>query len=99
VARGGGLFSAGRTTLTNSVVGDNTVSGSAPSAKGGGIFSSGTLTLNGVNVQNNSVLAGIAGGIANDPAGTMTLANVTLSGNKAAIGGGSLSAGTSFVDH
>jgi predicted outer membrane repeat protein len=67
-------------------------------ALGGGIFNSKTLTLNGVTVQDNQIPNGTAGGIANAPTGIMTLTNVTLSGNQAAIGGGSLTAGTALVD-
>jgi len=97
--QGGGLWNAGSATLINSVVRGNSNSGFGANALGGGIFNAKTLTLNGVTVENNTITKAIAGGIANAPTGGMTLVNVTLRGNQAQIGGGSLSAGTAALDN
>jgi CSLREA domain-containing protein len=73
---GGGIFSFGALTLTNTMVQDN-YSNSEP---GGGIFNSnsGTMTLTNVTIARNSVI-NAGGGIYN--AGSAILTNVTFSGN------------------
>ena len=91
---GGGLsIAAGTTTVTNSMINNNTassaVAGSANSTFGGGVFiSGGTGTFIGSTINNNTSTAtggtgfGFAGGIYNQQA-TLNLTNSTVSGNMA----------------
>ncbi|WP_189102999.1 beta strand repeat-containing protein [Deinococcus knuensis] len=50
---------------------------------GGNLINSGTLTLDGVTIQNGQAFNG--GGIFNVPGATLTLKNVTMTGNRATI--------------
>ena len=89
---GGGIYSLGTLTLTNS-----TVSGNTTRRLGGGIFSSGIATRGGMLTLTNSTVSGNTarhgGGIHNHR--TLTLKNSTVSGNTAGGGGGGISnAGT-----
>ncbi|UCC62760.1 MAG: DUF11 domain-containing protein [Anaerolineae bacterium] len=80
---GGGIYSAGTLTLSNSTVSANSA------YLGGGIFNApgGRLTLNGSTVSGNSAEQG--GGIDNDQ-GVVELTNSVLSGNYATSGGGGM---------
>jgi fibronectin-binding autotransporter adhesin len=77
---GGGLFNSGTATLT-----DVTVSGNS-AEDGGGLFSNGPSTLTNVTVSANSASQN-GGGLYNYTS-TMSLTNVTVSGNSAISGGG-----------
>jgi filamentous hemagglutinin family protein len=72
---GGGVFSAGAVTLTNS-----TVSGNTAGDQGGGIFSNGDVTLTNSTVSGNTA-ANFGGGILSF--GAVTVTNSTVSGNTA----------------
>lgn len=98
-AAGGAIYSQGALTLDGVTVQNNTAFGNY--AQGGGIWSSGTLTLLGnTNILNNKALgidaqygddAGSAcGGGVYVAGGTATLTDVTLSGNTAQGGNGTV---------
>ncbi|MCX7427700.1 MAG: right-handed parallel beta-helix repeat-containing protein [Planctomycetia bacterium] len=94
--RGGGIYSSGTLTITNS-----TLAGNSSSYGGGGIYSFGTLTLTNSTLSGNSasdeggIYASDGGGIYNGWHGTLTLTNSTLSGNSTSgCGGGIISSGT-----
>ncbi|NEO83859.1 MAG: CHAT domain-containing protein [Spirulina sp. SIO3F2] len=77
---GGGIFSDGAVTLTNSIVSGNTAG-----SGGGGIWSRDTLTLTNSMVYNNS--ARTSGGGVNGNA-NVNLTNSSVSNNSSTIGGG-----------
>ncbi|PKN91377.1 MAG: hypothetical protein CVU44_19890 [Chloroflexi bacterium HGW-Chloroflexi-6] len=73
--RGGGIWSEGALTVTNSVV-----SGNYADFKGGGIYiAAGTLSVAGSDISGNS--SWIGAGIANDGANTVIVANSIFSDN------------------
>ncbi len=83
---GGGIFSGGTLTLTNS-----TVSGNSANHLAGGIYNNGgTLRLTNSAVSDNTAQS--IGGIYND--GTLTLTDSTVSGNTSEYVGGINNAGT-----
>ena len=84
---GAGIYNSitGILTLENSVVSDNSVSGSVPTY-GGGIFNGGTLTLTNSTVSRNSSDEG--GGIYNEQ--IMTFSGGTISDNSAGYHGGGI---------
>ncbi|NEO86141.1 MAG: DUF4347 domain-containing protein [Spirulina sp. SIO3F2] len=100
---GGGIFSSGAVTLTNSTVSGNagggiasngavtltnsTVSGNSEDTSGGGIASGGAVTLTNSTVSGNSA-NGVGGGISSS--GAVTLTNSTVSGNSANSSGGGI---------
>jgi hypothetical protein len=90
-AQGGGITNAGTLTLENVTVRGNKAN------VGGGIDNVGTLELrNSAVIDNESLSTG--GGIHNDAGGSVTLVNVTVTGNRALAGGGySGNAGTSLT--
>ena len=95
--QGGGLRNAGRLTLANVAVANN----SARPGNGGGIYNtaSGVLTITGSTISGNSVSsasgAGSGGGIHNF-GGAITIVNSTLSGNSALGPGGNSDSGGGF---
>ena len=77
VGNGGGISNSGTLTLTDDTISDNT-----SSVMGGGIYNSATLVLFDSTVSGNGAgPASGGGGIDNASPGTVTLANVILSGN------------------
>ncbi len=86
VSNGGGIFNEGTLTLGNSVVQNNTSSGTTQG--GGGIFNSGTLTLANVDISNNTTVA--SGGGLNATQGSVTINNSRIVGNTATRNGGGL---------
>src|SRR4051794_31341515 len=60
---------------------------------GGGIRNEGTLELSNVTVSGNETTASYGGGIANAGTATMSLTNVTVSGNRAEGDGGGIDQG------
>lgn len=93
----GGILNDGTLTLNNSVVSNNSASGS--NSTGGGILNNGALTLNNSAVNDNSVI-GVGsihgGGVMN--VGTLTLNNSDISGNQASAGGGIANRGTTILN-
>jgi VCBS repeat-containing protein len=91
---GGGVLNAGNLTIRNSVIRNNTASGS--SSDGGGIYNlnTGTLALENSTVRNNTA-GDDGGGIRNDR--TLTILNSTISGNTA-IGSSSTSGGGGLIN-
>jgi hypothetical protein len=89
---GGGIYSAGTLTVTNSTISDNSA------LEGGGILNhGGMLTVTNSTISGNSAFESMGGGICNS-AGTLTVTNSTLSGNWADnSGGGICSVGSSSV--
>jgi hypothetical protein len=86
-ARGGGIYNAGRLTVT-----DSTLSGNSAIVSGGGILNNDTLTVTNSTLSGNSAtLEG--GGIFNGGPSMVTVINSTLSGNSATVGGGIYNAG------
>ncbi len=79
---GGGIYSTGTLTLSNSTVCDNT------STSGGGFYSNGTAFINGCTIKNNSAADGNGGGCMGN--GTMELKNSTITGNSASDNGGGI---------
>lgn len=80
-AGGGGIRNRGTLDLV-----DSTVTGNAAGQGGGGILNEGTLLATGSTIHDNR--AGHGGGIANASLGEATLRQVTVSGNRAIVGGG-----------
>jgi predicted outer membrane repeat protein len=81
---GGGIYSQGTLTVTNS-----TFSGNSSASYGGGIYSNGgTLTVTNNTFSGNS--AGIYGGGIYGGGLTATVTNSTFSGNSAPYGGGAI---------
>ena len=76
-----------RPGVTASISGATVRFGQANGGIGGGISNSGNLTLSDVIVENNGS-GSVGGGIGEDGAGTLTLTNVTVSGNNSSNGGG-----------
>jgi hypothetical protein len=85
---GGGIFSAGAVTVTNSTISGNVSRG------GGGIFSEGAVTVTNSTISGNFGATG-GGGIASRSAVTVT--NSTISGNTARGFGGIFSRGAVTV--
>ncbi len=90
--QGGAIWNAGKLTLTNCTLDNNSSIPNAPTlqggAGGGAIWNGGTLTLNSCTLDNNSDHSGnestaFGGAIYN--AGTLTVSNSTLSGNTVGI--------------
>jgi hypothetical protein len=109
-AQGGGFYSSGRPTVTNSTLSDNsTVSNNfgffGQPGGGGGIYNvADTLTISNSVLSGNSVhLSGVliynggGGGIYNG--GGLTVTNSTLSGNSATYGGGIDNVGTLTISN
>lgn len=96
---GGAILNLGTLTLEQMVITDNRVLDSGGEAIGGGIHSeNATLTINNSTISNNIVedVAGnntgcLGGGISS--AGSLTMFNVTISGNQALDAGGHCYAG------
>lgn len=86
---GGGVFSSGTTTITESLI----VNNSAIANDGGGLFAAnGTMSIINSTIVNNSA-AGIGGGLvttAGEGNPQVSLNNVTFSGNSAPSGGGGI---------
>ena len=84
---GGGVFSTGSTTITESLI----INNSAVPNDGGGLFAAnGTLTLVNSTVASNSA-TGIGGGLVTTAQGgspQVSINNVTFAGNSASNGGG-----------
>jgi len=82
---GGGVFSLGVVTLTNSTISGNTA------ATGGGGVAAGTVTLTNSTISGNTASAGGGGGI--DANGAVTVTNSTVSGNHSSGDGGGIDLG------
>jgi CSLREA domain-containing protein len=91
LARGGGIFNAGRLYVADSSVLDNHAEGSFVSG-GGGIFNVGSaLVIDRSTLARNSAGAGGGGGILDARTdGMLQLTNTTISGNSARLGGGGI---------
>ena len=84
---GGGIFNDGMMTLTDVVISNN--GDEVSTTEGGGIHNEETAILNRVTIDGNK--ADLGGGIHNDNTATsVSLTNVTVSGNTAASAGGGL---------
>ncbi len=82
---GGGIYSAGTLTVSNS-----TLLGNSAGWAGGGIFNDyGTATVSNSTLLGNSAATAYGGGIMSN-GGTLTVSNSTLSGNSAAYDGGGI---------
>ena len=81
-AVGGGIFNGGTLLLQGSAVSNNGAFNS-----GGGISNSGTMTLRDSTVSDNLAVSEGGGGIYNGAAGTTTMRNTMVSGNRALFGG------------
>jgi CSLREA domain-containing protein len=80
---GGGNLTASGITITNG----------RTTSSGGGIRNEGALNLSNATVAGNETTASFGGGIANSGTATMSLTNVTLSGNRAEGDGGGIDQG------
>jgi CSLREA domain-containing protein len=78
---GGGIFSFGDLTVTNSTISGNSAE------LGGGIYIFGVLTVTNSLINSNTA-SGWGGGISND--GTLTVTNSTINGNSAGRHGGGI---------
>jgi hypothetical protein len=87
---GAGIYNVGTLTVTNS-----TLSGNSATSDGGGIYNVGTLTVSNSTVSGNSAQYG--GGIYNGGTLPVALTNVTLTANRANIGGVSGRGGGVYV--
>jgi hypothetical protein len=86
---GGGIENSGTLMVTGSTLSGNTVSGS--SGHGGGIYSGGRLTVSNSTLSGNTAsgTSGRGGGIYGE-GGPITLTSVTLTANRANLGGGGI---------
>jgi hypothetical protein len=88
---GGGIFNAGRLTITNATLSSNSAVGSALAvASGGGIFNAGAgmLTITNSTLKGNSATGSkVTFGGAIDNGGTLTITACTLSGNSVNVSG------------
>lgn len=84
---GGGIYSEGTLTITNSTVSGNS------SYQGAGVQNDATATITGSTISGNTGL-GFGGGIDNNA--TLTITNSTFSGNSATGGGGISNGGTTL---
>ncbi len=88
-AAGAGLFL--REVGSTEISGGN-ISGNILEGQGGGIYATGfgteTLSLTGTEVSDNTAVDGFGGGITADELAMLSLDQVTLTGNEAAVGGG-----------
>ena len=87
---GGGIFSRGRLTVTNSTISANSATGNESSG-GGAILNAGPLTITNSTISGNSAAQG--GGIKTSPGfvfspGFVMITNSTISDNSAGAGGG-----------
>ncbi len=105
VKEGGGIYSDGYLTVTDSLFSNNLTTSSVGGG-GGGLYNLRTATVIGTTFVNNLTPGGILGvgggaGILNADTGTLTVTNSTLSGNQAAQGdgGGINNSGSSILDH
>jgi hypothetical protein len=92
---GGAVFNAGTLKLSDAVVSNSTAKGAGnATGLGGGVFNSGSLTLTNVLVANNVALPSgskpaSGGGVYSSPQSqSLTLTNVTVTGNTSQRGGG-----------
>ncbi len=90
---GGGIFSAGPMTLTNSTISRNTAVGSA------GIFNNTgqTANVNNSTISNNTATNGGGGGIGN--AGTVIVFGSTFVGNSALFGGAATAGAVMIINN
>lgn len=72
---GGGIYNAGKVTVSNSTLSGNSTTYSG--GEGGGIYNAGTLTVNGCTLSGNAAVEG--GGIYN--AGTLAVKHSVFCGN------------------
>ena len=88
---GGGVYSYGPLTVTDTTISGNSVS-KFIQAKGGGVFSNGPLTVTRSTISGNSVAgieAGAGGIVSQDP--YMTMTDSVVSGNSSTGGAGGMS--------
>ncbi len=99
---GAGIYndSAGIATLTNVTIANNVAGSAGVSSQGGGIYNAGSITLTNATIVDNTAPCGASnsqvyggGGIFNSVTGTVSLTNVTISGNAASNGVGTGSGG------
>jgi len=85
---GGGIYNSGTLTVSNSTLSGNSVGYSY--SYGGGIYNSGTLTVSNSTLSGNNANCNqcTGGGIYTMDANPVTITNVTLTANRATIGGG-----------
>jgi hypothetical protein len=91
-AQGGGIYSTGNLSISDSVIADNLAAGVASDADGGGIWSAlGSLTIRNSIVTRNSAIAGIpngrfaeGGGLFVD-SGSLSVRNTVVSDNSAQL--------------
>jgi hypothetical protein len=89
-ANGGGISNFADLTVEASTISENSVSGTSSSTLGGGVINVGTMEMRNSTVVNNAASGNFGGGIYQTPfAGAMTLANVTIAGNRTGTGTGS----------
>jgi CSLREA domain-containing protein len=89
--------SGAKLTLNNLTVANGNAAVPGSAGEGGGIHNSGTLTVSNSTISDN--LAGLGGGIYNQPSGTLTVSNSTISGNSANFVGGIYNQGTLTVNN
>lgn len=82
---GGGIYSFGNVTVTNSTISGNFTSGGGG---GGGIYSGGNLTVTNSTISRNSAGSGGGGGIYS--VGNLTITNSTISENSTTDSGGGI---------
>ena len=85
---GGGIYNTGSLTITDATLAGNTANDNTIDKGGGGIWNGGTATLSHVTLDSNQAVYG--GGIENFESASLTLSNVTLSGNTANNSGGGI---------
>jgi CSLREA domain-containing protein len=94
VIDGGGLDRVIRILDTGSLTASGfTVRNGRTSQSGGGIRNEGAMNLSNATVAGNETTASFGGGISNSGAATMSLTNVTISGNRAEGDGGGIDQG------
>jgi len=89
--------SGAKLTLNNLTVANGNAATPGSPGIGGGILNVGTLTVSNSTFSGN--IAGLGGGIYNQPSGTLTVSNSTISGNSANFVGGIYNQGTLTVNN
>ncbi len=95
-SNGGGIYNNGNLAVSNSIISNNSGSGSDMfyiGSNGSGIYNSGTVEMSNSTISGNSATNG--GGFYNG--GTVNMSSSTISGNSAYYGGGFYNSGTSAI--
>lgn len=97
---GGGIFNAGRLTISDSTIENNEVASIFPN--GGGIYNTGTLDIINSTIRDNLAVDGIfsgGGGVYSAPGSSLSMNNVEVMQNSARTGGGVYTSASTSIDN